>query len=402
MNRFVDEACRPWAWWAIRPIVVTALALSGWLLADKPAAGQAVATLGAPAAVAAPEHRTFQHAAGVQIDVSCRRAEVTDEDILAALEQAVRQTQARIAQRTQPPVAPDRSPDGFADAGRPEAVPPGAPDGPAAVPVGVTPTVADGLSWRDHAHLTGLPPTLLWEVPLAAQHEPRTYIKPTSLRDATTYSTIDTAIGGEFGLARLSVDGQPDWAIQQDVFAVVFSRWAHQHIGTGIDFRVGFPLTFARGPWEAKIGYEHTSTHLGDDFVEETGRFKKAYVRDEIVMGGAYRCWDQVRLYGQFGYGPYVNTPAGHQPERYDCGVEWSQQRSTGFRGQPFAACDVDLRPEQNFEPNLTAQVGWQWKQLGSRPALRTALEYYDGKSPFGQFFQDREKWLGVGIFLDF
>ena len=34
------------------------------------------------------------------------------------------------------------------------------------------------------------------------------------------------------------------------------------------DFRAGFPITFAYGPWHAKIGYEHTSTHLGDEILK--------------------------------------------------------------------------------------------------------------------------------------
>lgn len=248
-----------------------------------------------------------------------------------------------------------------------------------------------------------LPPTLLWEPPLANPLQPRLYVKPTTLNTANTRDTIDTGIGATTTLLRWNPFALPDHGFQSDVFAVVFSRWSRGNVSTGVDYRFGFPMTFAHGPWEGKLAYEHTSTHVGDDFIEQGGRLKQPHVRDEIVLGLGYRLWDEARVYGQFGYAFQMDLPDGREsPIRYNWGVEWSRRQATGFQGQPFAAFDMDLRGDQDYTANMTAQIGLQWRAANLRPSLRVALELYHGRSPFGQFFLDREKWVGIGAYIDY
>jgi hypothetical protein len=230
------------------------------------------------------------------------------------------------------------------------------------------------------------------------------YFKTTSLNNPDTHNTFDSAIGGTAALLRLYQDDHPEAGFQMDFFATVFTRIADYNTVTAIDYRFGVPITFGSGPWEAKLpSYEHTSTHLGDDFIRVTGRVKEGHVRDELVCGLAYRFWDQLRAYGQFGYALSLTSAAGNRRDRYDFGLEWSKQHSTGFHGQPFAAVDVELCGDEDYHPNVTAQIGWQWLEPGARlPSLRLGLELYDGRSPFGQFFRQNERWAGIGIYLDF
>jgi hypothetical protein len=249
---------------------------------------------------------------------------------------------------------------------------------------------------RDYRFQT-TPGTLLWEPPLANQRAPRMYGKFTTLNDE---STIDAAIGGEFGLIRFGPPGRHE-GFQVDGFAAVFTRFDDRRILVAADYRAGVPVTYARGPWSFKVSYEHTSSHLGDEFIEATGQRKFSYVRDEIVFGAARLFLDQFRLYGQYGYSFGASGVATLDRSRFDWGAEWSRRRCTGVKGQPFAAFDMDLREDQDYEANVTLQVGWQWKARPLGRSLRLALEYYDGKSPFGQFFRDNESWFGVGGFLD-
>jgi Protein of unknown function (DUF1207) len=169
-----------------------------------------------------------------------------------------------------------------------------------------------------------------------------------------------------------------------------------------VDYRFGFPLTFAWGNWEAKAGYEHTSTHLGDQLVEITHRKHVGHVRDEGVLGLAYRFWEDFRVYGIWGYPLSATTAVGSDTTRYDWGLEWSTLRATGRRGHPFAAFDMELRADQGYTPNMTGQVGWQWRGTDRGTSLRIAVEGYDGDSMYGQFFREHEHFLGFGVFLDF
>lgn len=249
------------------------------------------------------------------------------------------------------------------------------------------------LGWSEPLVYSVLPQHLLWQPPLANQREPHMFGKFTNLNDE---STIETAIGAQFGLLRWAPPSKPYEGIQLDGFAAVFTRFNSGRLLVTSDFRVGAPITYAKGPWQVKFGYEHTSTHLGDEFIEATGRMQEPHVRDEFVLGLAHRLSECIRVYAQAGYSFITSDIIGEDRDRYDLGVEWMKNCPTDWRGRPFAAIDLDLRSDQDYTANVTVQVGWHWKTL-SRRSGRFLIEYYTGKSPYGQFFQDDEEWIGVG-----
>lgn len=251
--------------------------------------------------------------------------------------------------------------------------------------------------WREPIEYRVLPGTLLWQIPLANQREPRTDGKFLAVNGQ---STVDTAIGGQFGLLRFGPKDRSFEGIQIDGFAAVFTRFNDRRLLTAADYRVGLPLTFASGPWQAKFSYEHTSTHLGDEFIQSTGRLQKAHVRDELVWGLARWLHDEIRLYGQVGYSFHTSKLVGNDRMRYDWGLEWSKQAPTSWKGRPFAAYDMDLRSDQSWTINSTVQLGWQWRTIQRRSA-RMAAEFYNGRSPYGQFYRVREQWIGFGAYLD-
>jgi hypothetical protein len=337
---------------------------------------------------------TIRLPSGGQVDVLCKEGQATNQDVIAALDEAARQLRGEggpdIVLPDPPPVAEDGmlpSPNGVA--------------GPIPHPL---PEQAD-CAQRCSKKCEFLPTTLLWTPPLANQWQPRSFVKATTLENSNTSGNVDTAIGATYGLFRMTTTERPHEGMQLDLFAVVFSRWAELRDAVGVDYRFGLPLSFAYGPWSARISYEHTSTHVGDELAERTGRKHQSSRRDEIVLGLAYTFWDHVRVYGQAGYaGLGFAVPSGSSKrDRYNWGLEWiGQETSWWLKGQPFAAFDMDLRGDQNYTANTTAQVGWRWTAAQDRPAIRLALEYYDGRSPYGQFHLDRESWFGVGAIIDY
>jgi hypothetical protein len=326
------------------------------------------------------------------------RADVTDEEIAQAVQEALRQARARAQHGAIPPAAP------LPVLPEPAAVPP-PPQGPA-----TTATLAAGLPYEgdtdpdgDRPIWTLLPQTLLWTPPRANPLQPRFAVIPNSLREPGIVRTIDTAIGGTAGLWRRSPAGRPEEGTELDLFAVVLSRWSDNSVSVANDFRFGFPVTYRYGPWEGKVAYEHTSTHLGDDYIERDHGVKHGHIRDEFVLGLSYRLWDRLRFYGVFGYSVYMTSPAGRDlKDRYDVGIEYEKRGPTGWVGHPFAAADLEIRADQNYTGNFTAQLGWQWKPETERPSLRTVLQYYDGRSPFGQFFLRHEDWVGAALIIDY
>jgi len=350
-----------------------------------------------------PQHHRFHvECDNASVEVSSQHGTVSDEQALQAIEESARQLRARILKNKE-----NASPKNSVQSGAvPETgIVPRLPADGFAAPTELVATsddVADASPWWDEYTFSLFPRTLFWQPPLANPSQPRMYAKLSSLSDANTSNTIDTAIGGTVGLYRFSPSNCLNQGAQIDFFAVVLSRWSTSSHAVGSDYRFGIPLTFAWGNWQAKIAYEHTSSHLGDDFILNKGRFQEPNVHDEIVLGLAYRFVNALRVYGICGVPIRAYNPAGEAAKRFDWGVEWSRQVSTSIYGQPFAAFDMEFREEQDYTANITGQVGWQWQNMDNGRSLRLALEMYDGKSNLGQFFLDRERWASIGVYLDY
>jgi hypothetical protein len=66
------------------------------------------------------------------------------------------------------------------------------------------------------------------------------------------------------------------------------------------------------------------------------------------------------------------------------------------------AAIDVKAAEQRDYKPGISARAGLEiahWSSPDHPPRLLAILaEYYEGPSPFGQFFTDQSRTLGVGF----
>lgn len=167
------------------------------------------------------------------------------------------------------------------------------------------------------------------------------------------------------------------------------------------DFRVGVPLTWRRGAYQAKFAYYHTSAHVGDEYLKRNPSFQRInYVRDAFVLGGGYFPDPDLRLYGEIGYA--FNTDGGAKPWELQFGVEFSPAEHSGIHGAPFWAVNGYLREEVNWGGNVNIMVGWQWRGDRNNHLLRIGLQYLDGKTMQYSFFQNSERMVGFGTWYDF
>lgn len=249
---------------------------------------------------------------------------------------------------------------------------------------------------------TGFPTTLLWEPPMASKREPRMQALVTDFANYANNWTLDTSIGMTHGLLRVEPAGS-DLKLQFDLFGVVFTRLSPDDL-IAADYRFGFPVTFSRGEWHGKIGYEHTSAHLGDEGMLFGGLQRTRYAKDEFVLGLGRWFHDCLRVYGQYSYAGYQDLPQQFSRNRYDAGFELYDRRPTGWCGTPFAAVHWNASGETNHTPNTNIQLGWLWRNPELRLAqLRLFGEYYNGNSPYGQLFAGpREQFFGFGLAGDY
>jgi hypothetical protein len=346
---------------------------------------------GALAADAGPTKQVIQTATGARIEVALPAGANQQQNVVEALEAALRELK-------QQPVVPA--------AAKPETLPAAEPK-TERLPIDPTvvipgdPACGDVFApaWR----ITYLPATLLWQPPLAQPGQPRTYLLDSSAEEYYTNDTVDTAIGGTFALARYGACDDPRHAVQADFFAVVFSRFAQTSRLLDSDYRFGFIGTFAWGGWEGKFGYEHTSTHIGDEYLDEVLDFRKELIRDELVIALGYRWLNQFRFYGQVAYSLDIRTPGiESQRDRWNFGAEWYENVKSPWYGQPYAAVDADLRGDQDYQFNFTGQVGWMWRDPAKRPFFRLLAQYYNGRSIYGHFSDEDESWYALGMAMDY
>jgi hypothetical protein len=259
-----------------------------------------------------------------------------------------------------------------------------------------SPIIGGDNSWSDH-WLRVAPSSLLWQPPLANPREPRMSAKALRIEGENVF---DAAVGGQFGLLRISPDRCPDEGFQLDVFAVVLSRF-HDGGLSALDYRFGIPLAYASGCWQFKLAYEHTRNRIQGDVLTLSPDAAHEFRREEAVVGVA-RTWGEIlHAYGQVGVTVSGTAIQKDEPFRYNVGVEWADLRCTTPTGAPFAAVDFEARGDQDYEANVTIQAGWNWRGGVPGRGPRIAAEYHRGYSPFGQIFTQREDWYGVVACLD-
>jgi hypothetical protein len=75
------------------------------------------------------------------------------------------------------------------------------------------------------------------------------------------------------------------------------------------------------------------------------------------------------------------------------------------LRGVRFVgAVDAKAAEQHDWSPGWSARAGVEiaaWRDESHPPRLwGILLEFYDGPSPYGQFFQEQVRWLGLGLHL--
>ncbi len=210
---------------------------------------------------------------------------------------------------------------------------------------------------------------------------------------------IENAFGVEQSIFRT---GGEEHAFEVGVEGGAFSRFNFDENldMDGVDFRVGFPLVYRSGRLAVKLEPWHLTSHLGDEFIERTGRERIAYARNAIALGVAVDLGEVWRVYGEAGYG--VDIGSLNEPWRAMAGVEWVDDVLAARWFDLFAAVNATTFEEIDWSANFNLQTGIWIKPEGAHTTVRVGLEYYNGHSALTQFFQEREEYLGFGFWFHF
>lgn len=210
------------------------------------------------------------------------------------------------------------------------------------------------------------------------------------------------AVGVADGIGLLRIGGPgPGEGVQVGVEAGVFAQFdldAPSDDLVNTDYVVGIPVTFRVGDFSGRLRAYHQSSHLGDEFLGRTEIVNEG-LSFEAVEAILSLELGALRVYGG---GEYLlrGEPDTLEPMLAHTGVELRVGPLRGAR--LVAALDVKSSEQRDWDPAFSVRAGVEvayGKSPDHPPRLISLVgEYYDGPSPYGQFFLDETRFYGVGV----
>jgi hypothetical protein len=198
----------------------------------------------------------------------------------------------------------------------------------------------------------------------------------------------------------------PGWleaAIQAGVFAI-FDLDAPSFDLVNADYFVAAALAYRRDDLSLLARLFHQSSHLGDEFLLRRTRPDRVNVSYEGVDAKvSYEFFgDVLRPYAGGGYRFDVDPP-DLAPWSVQYGVELrSPWPGRGQAWRPIAAADIQQHEENEWSADVSLRAGVQFGGVLMTRDLQLLLEYFNGRSPNGQFFRRKVDYLGLGVHFHF
>lgn len=151
----------------------------------------------------------------------------------------------------------------------------------------------------------------------------------------------------------------------------------------------------------------HQSSHLGDEYllreqITGSGRVNLSYEAADLLLSHEGP-WG-LRAYGG-GSHLLSSDPPGLSPWATQYGLEWrAPWRLAGLGdSRPIVAVDFQNRQENDWSADASLRAGLLFDDLGRfSQRMAAVVEFYDGRSPNGQFYADRIQYVGIGLHFYF
>ena len=215
----------------------------------------------------------------------------------------------------------------------------------------------------------------------------------------TTIASV--GLGDSFGLIAWRGPSLND-GIQLDVFGSIFAQFdlgAPSNDLINADYLIGLPLTFRRSGFSTRVRLYHQSSHLGDEYLLRSDEIDRENLSFESVELLVSQEVGPLRVYVG-GERIFRREPDTLPSELFHGGAELRSGRAGAF--QLVGGLDVKTTDLHDWSPALSGRVGLEMARSGpeGHPARLVTLmvEFYQGPSPYGQFFQDDISYVGVGL----
>jgi hypothetical protein len=224
-----------------------------------------------------------------------------------------------------------------------------------------------------------------------------------SLDDPTGEGTsiASVGLGDSFGLVRV---GGPDSGegLQLDVVGGIFAQFdlgAPSNDLINADYIIGLPVTFRRNGFSLRAKLYHQSSHLGDEYLLRDDEIVRENLSFESIEFLVSQELGALRLYAG-AERIFRREPETLPDSLFHTGVELRSGRTR--KVQMLAGVDIKTTELHDWSPAVSGRAGLELGRPGpeGHPGrlIMLLFEWYQGPSPYGQFFQDDISYVGAGI----
>src|SRR5437660_1779849 len=222
------------------------------------------------------------------------------------------------------------------------------------------------------------------------------------LRDPQLVDVAAVSFGETFSLYRDRL-GRGWWevGVQAGVFAV-FDLDAFSKDLVNADYLVAFPLSYRYADFSAMFRLFHQSSHLGDEFLLRTKTARVNLSYESVDAKVSYEFGDLARIYAGVG-SLFDQDPPHLKPWSIQYGLEYTSPwpaRDKGWR--PVAGVDLQHREENAGSVDFSARAGVQLDGVLATRKMQLLIEYFNGRSPNGQFYREKIEYIGLGTHFHF
>jgi hypothetical protein len=214
---------------------------------------------------------------------------------------------------------------------------------------------------------------------------------------------VDIKLGERIPVLRYTESDGQAWelAVEGAFFGQFDRTQSLENIGWDGWYGANIAWRFDPG-WAVKLHYRHLSSHLGDEFIERTGRERIGYTREDLTLGLAWTKPTSTALYAEFG----VDTHDGAERQRSlfgQLGAQYREPRRTvfGIFGWHLAT-DLQFYQEESYRPEFTLQGALLIPAGRSGQQGRIAVELHTGRTLIGELSELTEKSVTILLGWDF
>jgi len=218
------------------------------------------------------------------------------------------------------------------------------------------------------------------------------------------HNDADVALGHSWGMTRWK-SAAGSWVWQWDIEGMAYSRF---QVSGGVnkfetvDFFANLPLEVKHGTLSGKFYLYHESSHLGDDYIRDTGNTGFRYSVEGVRGIISDDVCPHLRVYGGGGYLFHsIPTPqrgtlqGGFELTGPDFQWHWF------YSVRPYLAEDVQSHANVQWNVNSNSVLGLRFGFPDTTRAMRAFIGYFVGHSPYGQFYSLPEHYAYVGLGFD-